>query len=186
MIRKIATAGLLLACGLALGGCPFEQKKPTVAAKKPPAGDYQMAMTMPAPPAAQIRAICFNEADLTVFRARMVAQEVVVGTLQCQGAGGVRLFERQYTDFLNKFSGELKTNGDALKVMLGRKRRNVDVTVTEIANRTAQRASTDSEFCSRQLRALEWALSGQVTSLTQVPAPYDVGPEMNVHPCPAP
>ncbi|HYC63450.1 MAG TPA: hypothetical protein VEC14_01865 [Reyranellaceae bacterium] len=177
---------MLIACGLALGGCPFGEQKPPAPVKKPPAPDYQLAATMPAPAAAQIRAICFNEADLGVFRSRMLIQELQVGTLQCQGAGGARLFERQYTDFLNKFSADMRSNGDQLKTMLGRKRRNVDVTVTEIANRTAQRASTDPEFCARNLRAFEWALSPQVTSLSQVPAPFDVGPEMNVHPCPPP
>jgi hypothetical protein len=184
MIKQIAMAAALAACSLGLAGC--EQPKPAVAAKKAPAADYQMAATAPPPPAGQIRAICFNEADLAVFRARLVIQELQVGTLQCQAAGGRRLFEPQYTSFLNKFSGDMRSNGDQLKTMLGRKRRNVDVTVTEMANRTAQRASTDPEFCSRKLRAFEWALSGQVTSLSQVPAPYDLGPEMDVHPCPAP
>ena len=96
------------------------------------------------------------------------------------------MLERQYTDFLNKTSAERTDNGRQLTTVLGRKRRNVDGTVTEIANRTAQRASTDPEFCGRMIRAFEWSLSGQVVSLTQVPAPYDIGPEMNVHPCPAP
>ena len=57
--------------------------------------------------------------------------------------------------------------------------------VTEFANRTAQRAPTDKEFCGRFKRAFDWALSPQVTSLAQVPPPYDLGPEMNVYPCPA-
>ena len=49
---------------------------------------------------------------------------------------------------------------------------------------TAQRAPTDKEFCARFKRAFDWALSAQVTTLAQVPPPYDLGPEMNVHPCP--
>ena len=53
-----------------------------------------------------------------------------------------------------------------------------------IANRTAQRAPVDKEFCSRTLRALEWALDPKATSLAQVPPPYDLGPEMNIIPCP--
>jgi hypothetical protein len=184
MIKQIAMAAAFAACGLLLAGC--EKPKPVVAAKKPPAADYQMAATVAPPPAAQIRAICFNDADLAVFRVRMLIQELQVGVLQCQGAGGVRLLERQYTDFLNKTSAERNDNGRQLTTVLGRKRRNVDVTVTEIANRTAQRASTDPEFCGRMIRAFEWSLSGQVVSLSQVPAPYDIGPEMDVHSCPAP
>ena len=186
MIKKIAQAAVLVVCGLALGGCPFDQPKTATPAKKPPAPDYQLAASVPPPPAGQIRNICFNEADLSAFRMRMLIQELQVGVLQCQGAGGVRLMERQYTDFLTKTVAERQDNGRRLTAILGRKRRNVDVTVTEIANRTAQRASTDPEFCGRMLRAFEWSLSPQVTSLTQVPAPYDIGPDMNVHPCPAP
>jgi hypothetical protein len=185
MFKQIAQAAVLVACGLALGGCPMNEKKPVVAAKKAPAADYQMAAATPTPPAGNIRAICFNEADLNTFRQRMVAQEVVVGTLQCQSGGGVRLFERQYTDFLNKFAGEMRQNGAELNQMGRRKGRNVDVLVTEIANRTAQRAPTDPEFCGRMLRAFEWALSPQVTTMGQVPPPYDLGPDMSVFPCPA-
>ena len=37
----------------------------------------------------------------------------------------------------------------------------------------------------RHARALEWSLAPSVTSLTQVPSPYDFGPAMNVFPCPA-
>ena len=65
MIKQIAMAAALAACGLGLAGC--EKPKPVVAAKKPPAPDYQMAETVAPPPAGQIRAICFNDADLSVF-----------------------------------------------------------------------------------------------------------------------
>ena len=50
----------------------------------------------------------------------------------------------------------------------------------------AQRASMDREFCTRSQRALEWALAPQVSSLAQVPPPYDLGPEMSTFPCPSP
>ena len=61
---------------------------------------------------------------------------------------------------------------------------NLDVFVTDISNRTAQRASTDREFCSRAKRALDWALDPKVSALAQVPPPFDLGPEMNIFPCP--
>ena len=57
--------------------------------------------------------------------------------------------------------------------------------MTEIANRTAQRAPTDKDFCSRGKRAFDWAMDPKVTTLAQVPPPYDLGPEMNIHACPA-
>jgi len=115
----------------------------------------------------------------------MVQMELNVLTLQCQTANGARAYERNYGDFLNKFKNDLATNGRSLQQMAGRKRYNVDV-VTELANRTGQRAQVDKEFCARGKRAFDWALSAEVTTLEQVPAPYDIGPEMNVYPCPAP
>ncbi len=182
-MKKLLQAAVLVAGGLALGGCPFPQAKTTAPASKPPAADYQAASSA-APPAGNIRAICYNDADLATYRARMLQQELVVGTLQCQTAGGARAYETQYASFLSKFQSELGANARTLQTLGRNKRFNVDVVVTEFANRTAQRAPTDKEFCARFKRSFDWALSSQVTSIAQVPPPYDLGPEMNVHPCP--
>lgn len=185
MIKKLLQAAVVVAGGLALGGCPLgQQAKTTAPASRPPAADYQAASTTPPPPAASIRAICYNDADLATYRGRMTQQQMVVGTLQCQSAGGARAYESQYASFLSKFQGELATNARNLQTLSRSKRFNVDVVVTEFANRTAQRAPVDKEFCGRFKRAFDWALSAQVTSLAQIPPPYDLGPEMNVHPCP--
>ena len=116
----------------------------------------------------------------------MLQQELIVATLQCQNPGGSRAYEDQYAAFIAKFQTRAAANGRSLQQLAGRKRFNVDVVVTEFANRTAQRAPTDKEFCSRSKRAFDWALSTQVTTLDQVPPPFDLGPEMNVYPCPAP
>jgi hypothetical protein len=115
----------------------------------------------------------------------MVQQELTVGVLTCKGADGKRLLEKQYTDFLAKFGPELSTNAVALQGAVAAKGRNFDVVITEIANRTAQQPVGDPAFCSRHQRALEWSLAPSVTSLSQVPSPYDFGPEMNVFPCQA-
>ena len=96
MIKKLLQAAVLVVGGLALGGCPLQQAKTTAPANKPPAADYQAASTTPAPPAGSIRAICYNDADLATYRGRMVQQEMMVGTLQCQTAGGARAYETQY------------------------------------------------------------------------------------------
>ena len=88
MIKKLLQAAVLVAGGLALGGCPLQQAKTTAPANKPPAADYQAASTTPPPPAGSIRAICYNDADLATYRGRMLQQEFTVGTLQCQTAGG--------------------------------------------------------------------------------------------------
>ena len=182
MIGKLAQAAILVTAGLAISGFSGCTPKTATPAKKPAAPDYQAAVP-PMPPAASIRSICYNEADLATMRARMLHQELTVATLQCQSAGGSRAYEGAYTSFLGKYTGELTTNGHALQQIASRRRLNVDVVVTEFANRTAQKAPVDPEFCSRSLRALEWALDPKATSLAMVPPPYDLGPDMNIHAC---
>ena len=186
MIRTISRASVAVAGLLMVSACTLGQSSSSSApASRPPAADYQMAGAAP-PPAGSVRAICYNAEDIAIFRARMVQMELNVATLQCQSPNGTRAYEGQYRSFLDKFRNDLSANARALQGLAGRKRLNVDVVVTEFANRTAQRAPTDREFCSRAKRAFDWALSQQVTSLSQVPPPYDLGPDMNVHPCSAP
>jgi hypothetical protein len=179
MIRELMKAAILAAGSLALSSCT---PQPTVGAKKPAAPDYQAAVT-PTPPPKNLKAICYSDADLATIRARMLHQELVVGTLQCQNPGGVRAFDTIYGSYLTKFKSDLATNARALAQLAGRKRLNVDVLVTEFSNRTAQQPPVDKEFCARSLRALEWSLDPKVTTLSQVPPPYDLGPDMNIHPC---
>jgi hypothetical protein len=173
---------LVAACGLALvfamSACQMD--KPQTAAGP----NYQAPLAKSAPPA-NLHSVCFVDPDLAAFRARMVQQELVVGVLSCPGADGSRKLDKQYAAFIAKFTPELATNAQDLKSIVARKGRNFDVVITEIANRTAQQPTGDAAFCSRHERALEWSLSPSVTSLTQVPSPYDFGPEMNVFPCPA-
>jgi len=172
---------VLAACGLgltfAISACQMD--KPETAAGP----NYQAPAATLAPPA-NLRSVCFVDPDLMAFRARMVQQELVVGVLSCTGADGSRKLDKQYAAFIAKFTPELASNAQDLKSIVARKGRNFDVVVTEIANRTAQQPNGDPAFCSRHQRALEWSLSPSVTSLTQVPSPYDFGPEMNVFPCP--
>jgi len=184
MTSKFRQAALLLAGTLALGACKLDGANTAAPVKKPPASDYQ-ATAPNVPPPANIRAICYTEADLATVRARMLHQELVVATLQCQNPGGARAFDSIYGTYLTKFNPELSTNGRAMTQLAGRKRFNLDVIVTEFSNRMAQYAPTDKDFCPRSLRALEWALDPKVTTLSQAPPPYDLGPEMNIFPCPA-
>ncbi len=174
---------VFVAAVLALGACTLDQPKTAAApARKAPAADYQ-APVSPAPNVPNRAAICYNDADLAIIRARMIQGQMAVAALQCQNPGGGRALEGAYGSFLGKFNADLTANGRSLQQLAGRKRFNVDVLVTEFANRTAQRAPVDPEFCSRSLRALEWGLSPQVTSLSQVPPAYDLGPDMNIHQC---
>lgn len=181
MIGKLVQAAVLVAAGLAISGFSGCTPRTATPVKKPAAPDY--AAPAPPLPAAGARTACYNEADLAVMRARMLHQELTVATLQCQNASGGRAYEDSYRSFLTKFTPELTANGRALNELARRKRLNVDVVVTEFANRTAQKAPVDKEFCSRSLRALEWALDPKATSLEMVPPPYDIGPDMNIYPC---
>jgi hypothetical protein len=185
MIKKLSQAAILVAGVLAMGGCTLNQAKTTAPVAKAAAPDYQ-APVPPSPPAGNIRAYCYNPADLATVQARMTQGELSVAYLQCQTTGGGRAYESQYAAFVAKFNGDLAANFRALTQVARNKRLNVDVFVTEISNRTAQRAPVDREFCSRSKRALDWALDPKVTSLAQVPPPFNLGPEMNIFPCPTP
>ncbi|OFX00243.1 MAG: hypothetical protein A3D94_12815 [Alphaproteobacteria bacterium RIFCSPHIGHO2_12_FULL_66_14] len=177
MNKQLACASLFAACGLALASCTLEKPETSVAP------NYQApAPAIVAP--ANIRAVCYSAADLDTYRVRNVQQQLAVGVLSCKAADGSRRLTQQYVAFLDKFNPELATNAVELRSLVARKRLNVDVLVTEIANRTASRPSHDAAFCSRHERAFAWALTPEVTSLAQVPSPYDFGPEMKVFPCP--
>jgi hypothetical protein len=176
-MNKHAPLILLAACGFALAACDKVKPEAKVTA------NYQAPVASIAPPA-NVRAICYEESDLSSFRVRQVQQQLVVGVLQCKGADGKIHLDDEYGLFIKKFGSELSSNAAEMKTLVARKRVNLDVMVTEIANRTAQRPTEDPAFCSRHQRALEWSLLPTVTSLTQVPSPYDFGPEMKVFPCP--
>ena len=174
-MNPLFAAGLLLS--LAVAACA-----PKPLAEKKPAPDYQMKVAQFSPPNA--KQICYDQAALTTYYVRMLQQELAVGTLSCQNADGSRKYEKQYVELLNKFSSDLSTNAGELKAVVAQRKLNMDVLVTEFANREAQRRNDDPEFCARLDRAFAWALSPGVTSLTQVPPPHDLGPEMNTFPCP--
>jgi hypothetical protein len=177
MRHPLSPLYLLTGCVLALAACT-----PRLAEKKV-TNDYQAPVASVAPPA-NIRSVCYNDADLNAFRVRMVQQQLVVGVLQCKGPDGKPHLDDEYAAFVKKFNPELASNAVELKSLVSRKKANLDVMVTEIANRTAQRPSQDPAFCSRHQRAFEWALLAEVTTLSQVPAPYDLGPEMKIFSCP--
>ncbi|MCA0301393.1 MAG: hypothetical protein LCH95_03225 [Proteobacteria bacterium] len=186
MITKLVQAAVLVAGGLALSGCQLGQQQAQSAApaKKPPAADYQAPGSGNPPAAGAIRGICYDSSELATYNGRMLHQQMVVAVLQCQNPNGTRAYESQYNAYATKFAGELSTNSRNLTALSRAKRFNIDTVVTEFANRTAQKAPVDKEFCSRFLRAFDWANSPQVTQLSQIPPVYDLGPDMNVYPCP--
>lgn len=156
---------------------------PKPIAEKKPAPDYQQKAVAIAPPA-NLKNICYDEAAMSAYYARMTQQQLAVGTLSCQEAGGKRRFEKQYGDVLAKFGGDLSANAAEMKGIVAKKRLNMDVLVTEFANREAQRRNQDPEYCERMERAFKWALSPEATTLSLVPPPHDLAPEMNAFPCP--
>ena len=174
-MNPLFAAGLLLS--LAAAACA-----PKPLAEKKPAPDYQMKVAQVVP--AGSPQTCYDEQSLATYNVRMMQQELAVGTLSCQNADGSRKFTQQYSDVLAKFAGDLSANAVEIKAVAAKRRLNMDVLVTEFANREAQRRNDDPEYCSRLERAFAWALSPSVTSLSQVPPPHNLGPEMNALPCP--
>lgn len=169
---------VLLPCALsAASSVAAQSRRPSPAAPDYAAPPKEIAV----PP--NIREICFSAEDMAALRARMVQQEFVLFVLQCRDKDGSKLLERPYTNFIQKFGPELAANTVALRQI---KRLNIDVVITEYANRTAMYAPVDREFCSRGKRALDWALDPKVSSLSQVPPPYDLGPDMRLYACPMP
>lgn len=177
MQKQLLAFPILVACGLSLLACTPSQPETKVS------NNYQAPVAAITPPA-NVKNICYNDNELMAFRVRMVQQELVVGALQCKGADGKAYLDDEYAAFIKKFHPELSSNAAEMKSVVTRKKANLDVMVTEIANRTAQRPRLDPDFCSRHQKAFDWALFERVTSLKEVPAPYDLGPEMKVFPCP--
>jgi hypothetical protein len=176
MNKPLCALGLTL-CLVAAACAP----KPI--AEKKPAPDYQMKAAAITPPA-NVKNICYDESSMSIYYTRMTQQQLAVGTLSCQEAGGKRRFEKQYGDVLAKYSGDLSSNASDIKAIAAKRRLNMDVLVTEFANREAQQRQNDPQYCERFERAFAWALSPAATSLSQVPPPHDYAAEMNAFPCP--
>lgn len=176
MNKPLFALGLTLA--LAAAACA-----PKPPAEKKPAPDYQMKVAQSVAPA-NVKNMCYDPDAMSAYYVRMTQQEMAVGTLTCQTSDGKRLFEKQYGDTLNKFGADLSANARELQAVIKGKRQNFDVVITEFANREAQRRNDDPQFCARMERAFAWALSPGATSLSLVPPPHDLAPEMNAFPCP--
>jgi hypothetical protein len=171
MIGKLACAALAAAT-LALVACLPEQ-----AANERPT--YQA----PAMGGSPGNLACFTSVELGVVQVRMTQQNFATATLGCKSANGARRFNQHYSDFIRKFQADLETNAENLQNLADRKGLNMDTVVTEMANRTAGRFN-EPGFCARIERGLNWSLSTKVTSLRQVPPPFDFSPEMRMLPCP--
>jgi hypothetical protein len=171
MFGKLAGAPLA-AAALALSGCLPERAAYHSPTYQAPA----MTAAMPG------NRSCYTSDELDIVHARMAQQVFATATLGCKSANGMRRFNQPYTDFIRKFEADLALNAEGLQELADRKGLDVDGAVTEMANRTAGRMN-DPGFCSRVERGLAWSLSPRVTSLRQVPPPYDFSPEMRFVPC---
>ena len=113
MFMKLMQVAVLVASGLALGGCPMGGARTAAPAKKPAAPDYQQAAA--ATGGNVNRATCYNATDLGIIRPRMLQMELTVAVLQCQNAGGARAYETIYASYLSKYGPELTTNARSLQ-----------------------------------------------------------------------
>ncbi len=153
MFKRLTQAAILAGSMLALGACTLGESKTAAAPVKPPAADYQRLRSA-------VASCGPDQGDLLQrggprHRARAHG---AAGTSGRDPAVPRRLavpapMKRSMPISSASTAAEFATNARSLSQIAGRKRFNTDVFVTEVANRTAQRAPTDKEFCSaRQAR----------------------------------
>lgn len=116
---------------------------------------------------------CLSEADHEAVRARILQNSLATATLTCLDANRNRLLEAKYNQFVQRYNAQYAENARALRQVAARRGKNFDVLNTDMANHAAAQLSADRQFCNRASRALDWALSTKVSSLSQVPPPVD-------------
>lgn len=116
---------------------------------------------------------CLDESEHNAVRARILQNSLATATLSCLDEKRVRLLEAKYSQFVQRYNPEYAENARVLRQIAARRGRNFDVMNTDMANQAAAQMSADRQFCDRARRALDWALSPKVTSLSQVPPPID-------------
>jgi hypothetical protein len=128
---------------------------------------------------------CLDEAEHNAVRARILQNSLATATLTCLGANRARLLEAKYNQFVQRYNPEYAENARVLRQIAARRGRNFDVMNTDMANQAAAQLSADAQFCNRSSRALDWALSPKVTSLSQVPPPVDYTGQLGLRLCKA-
>lgn len=128
---------------------------------------------------------CLDEAEHNAVRARMLQNSLATATLTCLDGNRNRLLEAKYNQFVQRYNSEYAENARTLRQIAARRGKNFDVMNTDMANQAAVQLSADGQFCNRASRALDWALSPKVTSLSQVPPPVDYTGQLGLRVCKA-
>jgi hypothetical protein len=128
---------------------------------------------------------CLDEAEHEAVRARILQNSLATATLTCLDDKRNRLLEAKYNQFVQRYGSAYAENARALRQISARRGKNFDVLNTDMANHAATQLSTDRQFCNRASRALDWALSPKVTSLSQVPPPVDYTGSLGLRVCKA-
>jgi hypothetical protein len=126
---------------------------------------------------------CLDEAEHNAIRARILQNSLATATLTCLDAQRKRLLEVKYNQFVQRYNAEYAENARAVRQIAARRGRNFDVLNTDMANQAAVQMSADGQFCDRAGRALDWALSPKVTSVSQVPPPVDYTGQVGFRVC---
>ena len=116
---------------------------------------------------------CLDEAEHNAVRARILQNSLATATLTCLGDSRNRLLEVKYNQFVQRYNAEYAENARTVRQIAARRGKNFDVLNTDMANQAAAQMSVDRQFCDRASRALDWALSPKVTSVSLVPPPVD-------------
>lgn len=146
----------------------------------PPSTAYAKTSTAPAP----ARGPCLTPEEMQAVRNEIAWQQFYNAAIQCRA--GTPAFASDYTAFRNKFRADNELNSAPLQRVAAKRRANIHAFKTEIANRDGAMAGGNPNYCANAYAAFRWALSSQVTTITQVPPMFDFLPEMGVSTCGAP
>lgn len=135
-----------------------------------------VALTLAGAASAQDQA-CYTRDDLAALRVAMQRSALLMAALHCRNDA----LESAYGRFVAKFEAELAAGNRRLEARGGK---GVNVLMTDLVGRVGPRTVTDPDFCGRNRRTFDAALDPLVTSLDQVPLPYDFSPEIGAYPCP--
>ena len=165
-VARFGARPWVVAAVLAMAACQ------TTAASNEPSANYAIVAAQTQANTGQ-GAGCLDESEHAAVRARILQNSLATATLTCLDDKRNRLLEAKYTQFVQRYNPEYAENARALRQIAARRGKNFDVMNTDMANHAAAQLSSDRQFCNRASRALDWALSPKVTSVSQVPPPVD-------------
>ncbi|QQS13144.1 MAG: hypothetical protein IPK81_02440 [Rhodospirillales bacterium] len=174
-VTFLRAAGATAAAVALLAAC-----QPTTQAPAAPSTAYAKV----APPASgPVRGACLTPEEVQAVRIEIAWQQFYNAAIQCRSA--IPAFQQDYGAFRSKFSADNNLNSAPLQRTVGKRGLNINTFKTDIANRDGGRAGGNPGYCANAMEGYRWALSQQVSNITQVPPMYDFSSDMGLRACAA-